>query len=102
MIIVFTTVPNVEDGESLAKKIVEARLAACVQVFPKMKSFYFWEGKVQNDDEHLLLIKTFQSKFAALSEFIKSNHNYGTPEIVAINSSEVDDNYLKWMKGYLG
>jgi periplasmic divalent cation tolerance protein len=101
MIIVFTTVPNVEDGESLAKKIVEARLAACVQVFPKMKSFYFWEGKVQNDEEHLLLIKTLQSKFAALSEFIKSNHNYETPEIVAINSSEVDDHYLKWMKGYL-
>jgi hypothetical protein len=49
MIIVFTTAPNAEEAENLARKIVEARLAACVQVLPPMKSFYFWENAVQTD-----------------------------------------------------
>jgi periplasmic divalent cation tolerance protein len=101
MIIVLTTVPNAEEGENLARKIVKARFAACVQVLPKVKSFYFWEGKIQNDEERLLLIKTLQSKFATLSEFIRSNHSYETPEIVAVTASDADKDYLNWMKGYL-
>lgn len=101
MIIVFTTVSSAEEGESLAEKLVEARLAACVQVLPQMKSFFFWEGKVQKDTEQLLLIKTLGSKFTELSEFIKSNHSYQTPEIVAIDSKSVDSEYLKWMTDYL-
>lgn len=101
MIVVFTTVSNVEEGERLAKKLVEARLAACVQVLPQMKSFYFWDGKVQKDDEHLLLIKTLETKFTELSEFIKSNHSYETPEIVAMDSRAVDAKYLKWMTDFL-
>ncbi len=101
MIIVFTTVPNTEEGENLAKKIVEARLAACVQVMPQMKSFYYWEGKIQNNSEHLLLIKTLKSHFKPLSDFIKTNHSYETPEIVAVSSKDVEHNYLEWIKDYL-
>ncbi|MDQ3635481.1 MAG: divalent-cation tolerance protein CutA [Acidobacteriota bacterium] len=101
MLIVFTTTPNSEEAENLARKIVESKLAACVQVLPEMKSFYFWEGEVQSDSEHLLLIKTLEENFKNLEEFIKVNHSYDVPEIVAVSSEKVSDDYLKWIKDYL-
>ncbi len=101
MLIVFTTVSTTEEAESLAKKIVEAELAACVQVLPQMKSFYFWEGEVQNDAEHLLLIKTLEEKYSELEDFINENHSYDVPEIVAIQSESVSEGYLAWMNQYL-
>ncbi len=101
MIIVLTTTPNAEDAENLARKIVAEKLAACVQVLPAMKSFYFWEGAVQTDTEHLLLIKTLAEKYDELEKFIQSNHSYSVPEIVAVEAAKVSDDYFKWMKEYL-
>lgn len=101
MLIVFTTTPNSEEAETLARKIVEAKLAACVQVLPEMKSFYFWENEVQKDSEHLLLIKTLEEKYDELEIFIKENHSYDVPEIVAVSSEKLSDDYLNWMKDYL-
>lgn len=101
MIIVLTTISNIEEAESLARKIIESKLAACVQVLPTMTSFYFWEGEVQKEPEHLLLIKTLSTKFAELEKFIQLNHTYSVPEIVALQSSEVADTYLDWMKNAL-
>jgi periplasmic divalent cation tolerance protein len=101
MLVVLTTAPNTEEAENLARKIVEARLAACVQVLPQMKSFYFWEGAIQLDAEHLLLIKTLPEKFDELRDFIQSNHSYSVPEIVALAAEKVSDSYFKWLKAYL-
>jgi periplasmic divalent cation tolerance protein len=101
MLIVFTTTPTNEEAEDLAKKIVEAKLAACVQVLPPMKSFYFWQGEVQNDSEHLLLIKTLAEKYTELEDFINANHSYDVPEIVAMKSEKVSENYLNWLNDYL-
>ena len=101
MLVVLTTTPNIEEAESLAKKIVGAKLAACVQVLPPMKSFYFWEGEVQNEPEHLLLIKTLEANFAELEKFIKANHSYDVPEIVALSSKDVSSSYLNWIEDYL-
>ncbi|MDQ3798019.1 MAG: divalent-cation tolerance protein CutA [Acidobacteriota bacterium] len=101
MLIVLTTAPNEEEAESLARKIVAARLAACVQVLPPMKSFYFWENAIQADSEHLLLIKTLPEKFDALRDFIQANHSYTVPEIVALAAEKVSESYLGWMKDYL-
>ncbi len=101
MIVVFTTTPNSEEAENLAKKIVEAKLAACVQVLPQMKSFYFWDDEVQNDSENLLLIKTLEENYSNLESFIKENHSYDVPEIVAVKSEAVSDDYLGWMNDYL-
>jgi periplasmic divalent cation tolerance protein len=101
MLIVLTTTPDAAEAERLARSIVEEKLAACVQILPKMTSVYFWEGKVQTEPEHLLLIKTVGEKFDALSEFIQKNHSYDVPEIVAINSENVSDSYLAWIKDYV-
>lgn len=84
-------------GETLAAKIVEAKLAACVQVLPRMTSVYVWEGRVTKEVEHLLLIKTLSEKYDELRDFITANHSYEVPEIVAIESASVSDSYLTWM-----
>ncbi len=102
MLIVLTTIPTAEEAEDLAKEIVAARLAACVQILPQMTSVYVWEGKMQKEPEHLLLIKTLPEKFDELSEFITVNHSYSVPEIVAINAERVSTPYLAWMKDLLG
>lgn len=101
MIIVLTTAPNIEEAEALAEKIVLAKLAGCVQVLPQMTSLYFWEGRIQKDLEHLLLIKTLTVKFEELESFIKSSHSYSVPEIVAIDTEKVSVDYLKWLKSYV-
>lgn len=101
VIVVLTTVSNAEEAERLARKIVETRLAACVQILPPLKSIYFWENALQVDSEQMLLIKTFNEKFDELKSFLQSNHGYETPEIVALKTSAVAENYLAWMKNYL-
>ncbi len=98
MLIVLTTTPNIEEAETLAQKIVELKLAACVQILPPIKSFYFWEGAIQKDTEHLLLIKTLAEKFDELETFIKGNHSYQTPEIIAISAEKISRNYLDWTR----
>ena len=100
-IVVLTTAANDAEAESLARKIVEAKLAACVQILPKMKSVYFWENAIQVDSEHLLLIKTLREKFDELSKFIQTNHSYETPEIIVLEASAVAENYLNYLKNYL-
>jgi periplasmic divalent cation tolerance protein len=101
MLIVLTTTPSAKEAENLARKIVAAKLAACVQVLPPMKSFYFWEGAIQADTEHLLLIKTADEKFDELEDFIRQNHSYAVPEIVALGAEKVSESYLNWLNDYL-
>lgn len=101
MLVVLTTTPNLTEAESLAEKIVAEKLAACVQILPEMKSFYFWENEIQKEPEHLLLIKTLPEKFDALEKFILENHSYSVPEIVALPAEKVSESYLGWMTDYL-
>ena len=101
MLIVFTTTPYLVEAEKLARKIVEAKLAACVQILPEMSSFYFWKDEIQKDSEYLLLIKTIEENFDELEVFIKENHSYDVPEIVAVSAEKVSGDYLDWMNKYL-
>ncbi len=102
MLVVFTSVPDQEEAQRLARSIVEARLAACVQILPKMASVYFWEDEVRTESEHLLLIKTLREKFDELSDFIRQNHSYDVPEIVAVDAAKVSEDYLKWVHDVTG
>lgn len=97
MLIVLTTTPQIEEAEALAEKIVAARLAACVQILGQMKSLYLWEGEIQKENEHLLFIKTISGKYEELRDFITANHSYSIPEIVAIESKYVSEDYRQWM-----
>jgi len=97
MLIVFTTLPEKTAADVLAEMIVEAKLAACVQVLPQMTSIYYWEGSVMKEPEHLLLIKTLPEKWDELRDFIAANHSYSVPEIVAVRAEDVAEPYLKWL-----
>lgn len=101
MLIILTATPTIEEAAKLAEQLIDARLAACVQIVPPMTSVYFWEGSVQKESEHLLLIKTLPEKYDELEAFIRSNHSYDVPEIVAIRAENASAGYLKWMTDYL-
>ena len=101
MLVVITTSPSIEEAESLAEKLVTEKLAACVQVLPQMRSFYFWQGEVQKEGECLLLIKTLPAKYDAVEAFIRANHSYSVPEIVAFDAARISESYSNWMKNYL-
>lgn len=101
MLIILTTTSNSDEAESLANGLVESRLAACVQILPTMTSVYYWQGKVERENEHLLLIKTLPEKYEAVEKYILDHHGYDTPEIVAIDAEKVSAGYLKWLTDYL-
>ena len=98
MLIILTTIDKLEQANALAEKIVTERLAACVQILPPMTSVYVWEGKLQKENEHLLLIKTLPEKWDELAAFITANHTYEVPEIVAIDAEKVSEPYIDWLQ----
>jgi periplasmic divalent cation tolerance protein len=99
MLTVLTTTAYRQEAEAIAIKLVEAKLAACVQIVPQITSVYFWEGKIEKENEQLLLIKTTEEKYAAVEQFIKENHSYEVPEIVAVRSENVSGSYRVWLEG---
>ena len=101
MIIVMTTIDSEEKAEELGRGIVEGRLAACVQVLPPMVSYFYWDGAVQGEREHLLLIKTAEGKYAELEAYIREHHIYDVPEVVAVRADRVSEPYAKWLNDYL-
>lgn len=96
-LVVLTTVERPEDGERLARLLVERELAACVQVLPPMVSVYRWQGKVEQASEVLLLIKTTGAAYPQLEAAIKGNHPYQTPEIIALPIEAGSNDYLSWL-----
>ena len=100
MLVVLTTTSTFEEADALAGKIVESRLAACVQILPQMTSVYVWEGKTQRESECLLLIKTLPENWDGLREFISANHSYEVPETVALDAQAAEP-YLRWLNAEL-
>jgi len=101
MLVVLTTTSGFSEGSVLAEKLVEAKLAACVQIVPQITSVYAWEGKLQKENEQLLLIKTTEDKYSELEKFIIEHHSYDVPEIVAIKAENVFGPYQAWLEEYL-
>jgi len=95
--IVFVTSP-VTESEKIAKTVVENKLAACANIVKNINSFYWWENKVQNDTEDLIIFKTQKSKLKKLIKKIKEIHSYTVPEIIAFDITKGNKNYLDWIK----
>ena len=96
-LLVITTLPDRASAEKLAALLVERRLAACVNVLAPCSSVYRWQGEIQRDEEHPLLIKTAQDRYAGLEALIRTNHPYELPEIVAVNIAHGLPAYLQWI-----
>lgn len=98
---VMTTVANQADATRIAALLVEAKLAACVQIIGAVTSIYRWQGKLETGAETLLLIKSRQDLFPALAELITANHPYEVPEILAVPVVAGGASYLSWLAGEL-
>jgi len=96
-ILVLTTVPEEETGHNIGRTLVEENLAACVTVSPSARSFYRWEGKLCNEREHVLFIKTRASLFGRLEARIKALHPHKVPEIVSLRIERGLKGYLDWL-----
>lgn len=96
-IAVFITAPNKEEASRLAETLVERNLAACVQILPPMESVYRWQGKVERQQEVLLIAKTINSKFVELEREVRAVHSYETPEIVAVPLTALSEPYRQWL-----
>lgn len=98
--VIITTLP-ISQGQELAQKIIESKLAACVNLIPKITSFFIWEEKIQKEEEALAIIKTLPHKEQEMKDFLAKNHPYQVPEILTFNSESVNPSYLQWMQGLL-
>jgi periplasmic divalent cation tolerance protein len=96
-ILVLTTVQEEKTGHEMGRILVEEKLAACVTVSPAARSFYRWEGKLCDEVEHVLFIKTRASLYEKLETRIKTLHPYKVPEIIALALKEGSKDYLDWL-----
>ena len=97
-IVVFITASNEDEAANIARALVEGRLAACVNIVRNLRSIYSWQGKVEDESEVLMIVKTQRSLFDRLSKKVKELHSYTVPEIIALPIVEGSEDYLKWLK----
>lgn len=84
-------------ANKLAREIVENRLGACVNIFPKVESYYWWDNAVQHDTESQLIVKTSAGKLEALLEFIEKNHPYELPEVISFEPTDGSAAFAAWI-----
>ena len=97
-IIVLITTSDEVEAVRIARALVEARLAGCVNIIKDIRSIYNWQGKVEDENEVLMVVKTRESLFDPLMEKVKELHSYTVPEIIALPIIQGSEDYLKWLK----
>jgi periplasmic divalent cation tolerance protein len=95
--VVLVTVPRGGKAGEFAEGMVEARLAACVNLLPEVVSVYRWRGRVHRDAESLLVVKTTTAKLKKLEAWVKARHPYETPEFLVLPVAGGSREYLKWL-----
>ncbi len=101
LLIVITSLPTLEQAQTIARKLVENRLAACVQIQQGVKSIYRWDGKICEENEVLLSAKTSRALWEEIRGFIQNNHPYDLPEIMAFTPVEYEQQYGQWVEAEL-
>ena len=96
-ILILTTASTKIEADQIANKLVQEKLAACVNIITNIQSIYRWEGKINTDSEFLLIIKTMKSVENKVIQCIKKRHSYDTPEIISFPITGGDKRYLDWM-----
>ena len=96
-VFVYTTFPTVVEAQKAGRALVEARLAACVNIIPGMISIYRWQGTVEHAEEVVMIVKTRASLAEAARVSVKATHPYDTPAIVVLPVESVDDRYFRWI-----
>ncbi len=95
--IFLVTVPNLEEGKKIAKILVENKIVACVNIIQDIISIYRWKGRIEEDGEHLLVIKTNERNSNHLIDKINELHSYDTPECIGFKIEKGSEKYLNWI-----
>ena len=101
-IIVLVTASSREEAEKIVQRLLEEKLIACANIISPLHSLFWWQGKIDQAQEHLILMKTRRDLFEKLTEIVKSLHSYTVPEIIAIPIIEGSADYLAWLNENLG
>ena len=96
-ITVFITAPNEEEAARISQTIVGERLAACVNIIRSVRSIYRWQGRVEDEQEVLMIVKTKRTLFERLQDRVKELHSYTVPEIIGLPVIEGSKEYLDWL-----
>lgn len=99
IIVVIVTVPGLEEGRRIGREILTSRLAACVSILPRVESMFWWEGKIVEEHEAMMVVKTTKDQFAKLEGKIAGLHPYEVPEIIAVPLVGGSAQYMEWVKG---
>ncbi len=95
---VYITTKDKEEARKIGKALVEEKLAACVNIIDAMNSFYFWEGKLQDEQEAILIAKTKEKLVPELTQRVKSLHSYSCPCVVALPIMDGNQDFLAWVE----
>lgn len=98
VLLVLSTAASSEEAIGIGRRLVEERLAACVNVVPAARSVYVWEGALQEADEAVLLIKTRRDRYPELERRLQALHSYSVPEILAVPVAAGSPAYLAWVR----
>ncbi|KAF7632780.1 hypothetical protein Mgra_00007841, partial [Meloidogyne graminicola] len=88
---------SIEIGKNIAKEIVQKRLAACVNIIPQLTSIYEWKGKIEEENESMLIIKTVKDRLIELEDIVNKLHPYDIPEFIVLPIEKGSEAYLKWI-----
>ena len=102
LILVLTTLPSSDAAVELAKSVVQERLAACANLLPAVRSIYLWQGKLQDENEVLVLLKTRQDQFERLKARILELHPYEVPEVLSVPVEQAHAAYREWIAKGVG
>ncbi len=97
-ILIFTTVADSTEADSLARILVESRLAACVNRVGPVQSTYRWNDAIEISMEYLLIVKTQAERYPAIEHLIRKHHTYAVPEIVSVALHDLEPNYRHWLE----
>jgi len=96
--VIFIACPGLDEAERIAQVLVEEKLAACVNILPKITSIFWWENKVERTEELLLIVKTKRDRVKRLIDLVKKIHSYRVPEIISLSITEGSKDYLEWVE----
>jgi periplasmic divalent cation tolerance protein len=98
VVLILTTVPAAARAETIARSLVDERLAACVNVLSTMTSFYRWQGTIEQEEERQIVIKTTRDRVAAVQTRLRDLHAYEVPEFLVLPVSDGSTGYLDWVR----
>ncbi len=97
-VVILVTTPTIDEARKIGNALVEEKLIACANIIPQVESIFYWQDKVCNEKEALMVIKTRKKLIEKIIKRVKALHSYSVPEVIALPIIEGSKDYIKWVK----